>query len=326
MRVLITGVTGFAGSHLAEYCLDHGVEVWGTHRCRSPRENIDHISGLNLIEADVLDPGAVRAAIDHVRPDWIFHLAAQSFVPCSWTAPEHTLTANVVGQLHVLEAVKGRPGTRVLVAGSSEEYGMVHPSEIPITETTPLRPLSPYGVSKVGQDLLGYQYHKSYGIHIVRTRAFNHAGPRRGEQFVPSVFAKQIAEIEEGLREAAVEVGNLDAVRDFTDVRDVVRAYWLALERGEPGEVYNIGSGNSPTIREILSSLLEMSEVPIDVRQIPARMRPSDVPVLVCESTKFREVTGWEPKISLTRTLADTLDYWRDRVRHLQRLAVRASG
>lgn len=181
MRVLITGVTGFAGSHLAEYCLDRGVEVWGTHRCRSPRENIEHITGLNLIEADVLDPGAVRAAIEHVCPDWIFHLAAQSFVPCSWTAPEHTITTNVVGQLHVLEAVKSRPRTRVLVAGSSEEYGMVHPSEIPITETTPLRPLSPYGVSKVGQDLLGYEYHKSYGIHIVRTRAFNHSGPRRGE-------------------------------------------------------------------------------------------------------------------------------------------------
>lgn len=314
MRILITGVTGFVGSHLAEYGLSRGAEIWGTRRCRSPRDNIEHIADLNLVEMDLLDAVSVRAVVEKVRPSWIFHLAAQSYVPSSWSAPEHTIATNILGQLHLLEGLRDRPATRVLVAGTSEEYGLVAPGETPITEEAPLRPLSPYGVSKVGQDLLGYQYHRSYGMHVVRTRAFNHGGPRRGEQFVPSVFAKQIAEIEEGLKPPVIRVGNLDAVRDFTDVRDIVRAYWLALEVGQPGEVYNIGSGNALTIRYILDTLLAMSEVSAEIRPVPEQMRPSDVPVLVSDSTKFRALTGWEPEISPERMLADTLEYWRERV------------
>ncbi|MGH2689726.1 MAG: GDP-mannose 4,6-dehydratase, partial [Actinomycetota bacterium] len=200
-----------------------------------------------------------------------------------------------------------------LVVGSSEEYGLVHPEETPISEQNPLRPLSPYAVSKVAQDYLGYQYFRSYGIHAIRTRAFNHGGPRRGEVLLPSDWAKQIAEIEKGLKEPVVEVGNLDSVRDFTDVRDIVRAYWLALEKCEPGEVYNIGTGNNPTVRSILDKLLAWTDASIEVRPVPAKMRPSDVEILVCDSSKFRAATGWEPQISLDTMLKDTLDYWRER-------------
>jgi GDP-4-dehydro-6-deoxy-D-mannose reductase len=191
---------------------------------------------------------------------------------------------------------------------------LVHPDETPITEQNPLRPLSPYAVSKVAQDFLGYQYFMSYGLRAVRTRGFNHEGPRRGEVFVMSNFAKQIASIEAGLHEPVMRVGNLDAVRDFTDVRDMVRAYWLAAERGAPGEVYNIASGRGITIREMLDRLLAMSTVEVRVETDPERLRPSDVEVLLGDASKFRAATGWEPVIPLERTLADSLDYWRGRL------------
>jgi len=317
VRVLITGVTGFVGSHLAEFCLSRGdVEVVGTYRWRSRRDNIAHIKDLALVEMDVLDATSCRQVLASVEPDWIFHLAAQSFVPTSWAAPASTMSTNVLGQLNLFEALRalGRLDTRFHVCGSSEEYGFVRPEETPITEDNPLRPLSPYGVSKVGQDLLGYQYFKSYGLHTVRTRAFNHGGPRRGEVLLPSDFAKQIAEIEKGLREPVVSVGNLEALRDFTDVRDIVRAYWLALEKGEPGDVYNIGTGNSPSIREILDRLLALSEATVEVRQVPEKMRPSDVEILISDTSRFRAATGWAPQVPLDQMLSDTLDYWRERV------------
>lgn len=316
MKVLITGVTGFAGSHLAELCIARGdVEVFGTYRWRSRRENIAHIKDMELVELDLIDPSSVHKALKRIRPDRIFHLAAQSFVPTSWTAPSQTFEVNVLGQLNLFEAMVdlGLTGTRFLVVGSSEEYGLVHPHETPIRETNELRPLSPYAVSKVAQDYLGYQYFRSYGVHAVRTRAFNHGGPRRGEVLLPSDWAKQIAEIEKGLKEPVVEVGNLEAIRDFTDVRDVVRAYWLALEHCDPGEVYNIGTGNRPRVGEILEMLLAWSDAAIEVRQVAAKMRPSDVEILVCDSSKFRAATGWEPQISLETMLKDTLDYWRER-------------
>jgi GDP-4-dehydro-6-deoxy-D-mannose reductase len=265
---------------------------------------------------DILDATSCHRALAAVEPDWIFHLAAQSFVPTSWSAPASTITTNVLGQLNLFEALRSldRLDTRFHVCGSSEEYGYVAREETPITEDNALRPLSPYGVSKVGQDLLGYQYFRSYGLHAVRTRAFNHGGPRRGDVLLPSDFAKQIAEIEKGLREPVVKVGNLEALRDFTDVRDMVRAYWLALEKGEPGEVYNIGTGNAPSIGEILDSMLSMTEASVEVRQVPEKMRPSDVEILISDSSRFRAATGWEPQISLDQMLSDTLEYWRERV------------
>lgn len=317
VRALITGITGFAGSHLAEYLLSRkDVEVYGTVRWRSRTENIEGIRDrIRLVECDLMDATAVDQAIQKVRPDLIFHLAAQSFVPTSWLAPAETLMNNILGELNLFEAVR-RAGIDPLIqiACSSEEYGLVHEDEVPINEDNPLRPQSPYAVSKIAQDFLGYQYFRSYGLRVVRTRTFNHTGPRRGEVFVTSSFAKQIAEIEHGLAEPVLKVGNLEARRDFTDVRDVVRAYWLALERGEPGEVYVIASGRDHRISEVAEMLLAMSRVPIRIEQDPARMRPSDVPVLLGDSTKFRRRTGWEPLIPFEKTLADLLEYWRGRV------------
>jgi GDP-4-dehydro-6-deoxy-D-mannose reductase len=317
-RILITGITGFAGSHLADYILaEHpGVEVFGTYRWRSRRENIEHLEGrIRLVEADFGDPTSLRRALEASRPDAIFHLAAQSFVPTSWSSPAETFHVNATGQIHLFESIRALGIDPVVqLACSSEEYGLVHKEETPIKESNPLRPLSPYAVSKVAQDLLGYQYFRSYGLRAIRTRGFNHEGPRRGEVFVMSNFAKQIASIEAGLQAPVIMVGNLDAVRDFTDVRDMVRAYWLAAEKGEPGEVYNIASGSGITIRAMLDRLISFSNVPVRVETDPARLRPSDVEVLLGDSSKFRARTGWEPSIPLERTLADSLDYWRSRL------------
>jgi GDP-4-dehydro-6-deoxy-D-mannose reductase len=316
LKVLITGITGFAGSHLAEFCLDQGAEVFGSIRWRSRKENIESFEDqVHLIECDLKDYVSVRDLLKAVRPDYIFHLAAQSFVPTSWHCPQETLTNNVIGELNILEAVRDLGiNPMIQVAGSSEEYGLILPHEVPVKETNPLRPLSPYAVSKVAQDLLGFQYFQSYGLNIVRTRAFNHTGPRRGEVFACSNFARQIVEIEKGLKEPVIRVGNLNARRDFSDVRDVVRAYWLSLERGEPGEVYNISSGRAITIKELLDQLLSLSEIDLEVKEDPERMRPSDVEILVGDCSKFKERTGWEPRIPLETTLKDLLDYWRERV------------
>jgi GDP-4-dehydro-6-deoxy-D-mannose reductase len=316
MRVLITGITGFAGSHLADYCLERGdVEVHGLIRWRSRTENIEHLRDrVTLHECDLRDAGSTRDVVESVRPDHIFHLAAQSFVPTSWHAPSESLTTNVLGQLHVFEAVRklGIP-CRIQIAGSSEEYGMVYEDEVPITEENPLRPLSPYGVSKVGQDLLGYQYYMSYQMDIVRTRGFNHTGPRRGPVFVCSDFAKQIVDIERGVREPVMHVGNLEAMRDFTDVRDTVKGYWLALEKGKAGEAYNICREKSWKIQDILDMLLGMTRAKIEVKLDKTRLRPSDVPILKGDCSKFRNDTGWTPEIPFEQTLEDILDYWRNR-------------
>jgi len=318
MRVLITGITGFAGSHLADYLLaEHPeVEIFGTRRWRSRLENIEHLEGrIELSECDLRDPSAVRTVLKETEPDQIFHLAAQSFVPASWRAPAETLTTNIVSQTNIFEAVRSLDQDPLIqIAGSSEEYGLVHPDEVPIKESNPLRPLSPYAVSKVSQDLLAFQYFRSYGLRTIRTRGFNHTGPRRGEVFVTSNFAKQIASIEAGNQDPIIRVGNLNAQRDFTDVRDTVRAYWLALEKGRPGEVYNIASGTAVTIQELLDGLLELSEAKVEIEIDPERLRPSDVEILIGDYSKFNADTGWEPRIPLAQTLRDLLDYWRQRV------------
>jgi len=314
MRVLITGVTGFAGSHLADYCLTRGdVELHGIIRWRSRTENIEHFRDkIALHECDLRDASSTRDVIENVRPEFIFHLAAQSFVPTSWRAPSESLSTNVLGQVNIFEAVrKIGLDCRIQLACSSEEYGMVYENEVPITEDNPLRPLSPYGVSKVSQDLLGYQYFMSYGMDVVRTRGFNHTGPRRGPVFVCSDFAKQIVDIETGRNDSVIRVGNLEAKRDFTDVRDIVKGYWLALEKGKAGEVYNICSEKSWTIQSILDMLVGMSDVEISVEVDPARLRPSDVPILQGDCSKFRGDTGWKPEIPFEQTLRDILDYWR---------------
>lgn len=314
MKALITGITGFVGSHLAELLLSKGYEVWGIARWRSGVENIEHIkSRLKIIEADLNDAHSFYNAIQKIKPDEIYHLAAQSFVPTSWVAPADTIKTNVIGTINLFEAIrKAGIDPKIQVACSSEEYGLVKPDEVPIKETHPLRPLSPYGVSKIAQDMLSFQYFKSYGLKIVVTRGFNHSGPRRGEVFVCSNFAKQIAEIEKGLREAKIKVGNLEAVRDFTDVRDMVKGYNLALEKGIAGERYNICSGKGYKIKEVLDMLLKMADKEIKIEEDPERMRPSDVPILIGDNSKFRKQTGWKPEIPFDKTLKDLLDYWRE--------------
>ncbi len=318
MRVLVTGITGFVGSHFAEFALAEGAEVFGSYRWRSKTENIDHLRDrVTLIECDLRDLSSVNELVASSRPDFIIHLAAQSYVHASWHSPAETFNTNTISQVNLLEAVRaqGKAAPRFLAIGSSEEYGLVHEDELPIKESNPLRPLSPYAVSKVTQDLMAYQYFKSYALPIVRARAFNHEGPRRGDVFVTSNFARQIAEIEAGGREPTILVGNLKAVRDYTDVRDIVRGYWLLLERGDPGQVYNLCSGRGWAIQEILDFLLgESINTSISVREDPARLRPSDVPVLIGDCSRLTAL-GWKPRIPFEQTLRDLLGYWRERAR-----------
>jgi GDP-4-dehydro-6-deoxy-D-mannose reductase len=315
MKVLITGITGMAGSHLAEYLIGRqDCEVHGTLRWRSNKEHITDLEkDAVLHECELRDPYAVTRLLRDIRPDRIYHLASQSNVAASWLSPRETLVNNITAQLNILESLNllDLLGTKVHVAGSSEEYGQVQPDELPVKEANPLRPISPYGVSKVTQDTMAFQYYKNFGLHIVRTRAFNHEGPRRSESFATSSFARQIVEIERRRKDPVIFVGNLKAKRDFTDIRDVVKAYHLALEHCEPGSVYNIGSGIAHSLRHVLDLLLTMSRVVIQVKEDPARMRPSDVPELVADTTAFRSRTGWRPEISLEQSLFDLLEYWR---------------
>jgi len=315
-KALITGITGFAGSHLAELLLSENIEVHGVQRWRSKSDNIDHIQNkIHFHEADLLDAHSLYKVIDEVRPKYIFHLAAQSYVQSSWASPANTLEVNIIGTVHLFEAVrKSDLDITIQIACSSEEYGKVFKNELPIREDNPLRPLSPYAVSKLAMDYLGYQYYESYGIKVIRTRGFNHTGPRRGDVFSESTFAKQIAEIEKGKKEPVVYVGNLNAVRDYTDVRDMVRAYYISVQKCKPGEAYVIATGTGWKIGDVLDLLISMSKVKIKIVRDKDRMRPSDVEVLIGDSKKFREQTGWKPEIPFKKTMEDLLNYWRQRV------------
>lgn len=352
MRVLITGITGMAGSFLAEHLAGQpDLDVFGTFRWRSKLDNLEDLrrggklnvldegqritdeAGLQavlkpgrvtVLDCELQDASAVRHVIRSVRPDRIFHLAAQSFVPTSWTAPAATLHNNVIGQVNLFEAVRETGLDPIIhIAGSSEEYGLVYPDEVPIKETNPLRPLSPYAVSKVTQEALAVQYFRSYGLRCVVTRGFNHTGPRRGQVFVTSSFAKQIAQIEAGQQEPVLRVGDLESRRDWTDTRDMVRAYWEATNqmrpgRVEPGEVYNVGRGACIRVRDMLDILLSHSSSTISVEPDPARMRPSDVTLLWANVDRFTAATDWAPTIPFEQTMADLLEYWRARVRAAQ--------
>jgi GDP-mannose 4,6-dehydratase len=319
MKVLITGITGMVGSHLAEYILDNhsSVEVHGLIRWRSPLDNIRDIqSRIALHHAELRDLNSLRLLLDKVKPDWIFHLAAQSYVTTSFGAPADTIHTNVIGTLNLLDAVRITGiDPMIHICSSSEVYGQVAEDEIPIRETNPFRPASPYAVSKVGEDMIGLQYFLSYGIKTVRTRMFTHTGPRRGDVFAESSFAKQIAEIEAGLRSNPVRVGNLKSVRTIADVRDAVRAYWLLLEKCPPGEVYNIGGNQTMTIGELLETLKGMAGCRIEHQVDPALLRPSDVTLQIPDISKFQAATGWEPEIPVQTTLRDLLDYHRNKVK-----------
>lgn len=316
MRALITGISGFVGSHLAEYLLAHtDWQIAGTVYGRL--DNINHLRDrISIYPAELSRLEVVRFIVDETRPDYVFHLAAQPISGLSRIDPWFTLENNIRAQLNVLEAVvQAGLSSRVLVVGSAEEYGKITPEDLPVDEETPLRPVTPYGVSKVAQDYLGLQYHLSYGVAAVRVRSFNHIGPRQREGFVAADFAKQIAEIEAGIRPPQVAVGDLSAGRDFSDVRDVARAYHLALTQGQPGEVYNIGSGHSHTAQELLDTLIRLSGRDVTVVQDPARLRPVEVPAVMADIRKFQARTGWAPTIPFEQSMADVLEYWREQVR-----------
>jgi GDP-4-dehydro-6-deoxy-D-mannose reductase len=319
INILITGIDGFVASTLTDHILSVSKEhtIFGTVRRMADRKNIQHqIGQIHLIDMELTDYNSVENAVRISRPDLIFHLAAQSFVPTSWTAPGSTLETNVIGTSNLLEAVrKLSPNAFVQIAGSSEEYGMVQPSECPITEDQPLRPLSPYAVSKVATDRLGYQYAKSYGMNIVVTRSFNMTGPRRGSEFVDSNWAKQIVNIERGKYPPMIYHGNLSAVRDFTDVRDSVRAYWMLanMDRKHDGDVVQVCTGQGYMMDHVLTTLINMTtnDVPISHMDDPKRFRPSDVPLLVGSNAKLKSLISWEPEIPFVKSMRDLLDYWR---------------
>ena len=318
MRVLITGVTGFVGTHLAEALLQsrQKPEVWGLVRWDSDRRALGRLEpDLRLAEGDLTDAPSMVRVLQQARPEIVFHLAAASTVAGSWSAPADVLAVNTIGELNLFEAMRSvgiEP--RTVVASSAEAYGRVQPSELPIVEETPFRPVSPYGVSKAAQDLLAYQYHVAYGLPIIRLRAFNHTGPRRPDRFVCSSFACQIAEIEAGMRPPKLLVGDLNIVRDFTDVRDAVRAYLAAAQRARGGEVFNLCSGRAVTIREVLDILLAQSTVPVEVEVDPRRLRTADLPVLYGDNAELTATTGWRPRLPLETTLRDLLDHWRTQV------------
>ena len=317
MRVLITGITGFAGSHLADVCAARGAEVWGLAQTPGPHPHLAHLGErIQLHTANITDEAGVNAALAASKPEWIFHLAAQAHVPAAWRDPAATLSTNVLGQLNVIRAMQAHaPAARLLVVSSSNVYGMVEAADLPVDESAPFRPADPYAVSKVGQEMLAVQYGQSHGLPSVRARPFNHVGPRQAPDFVIARFARELARMEAGLQPPTLKVGNLSARRDFTDVRDVAQAYWLALEKGTPGAVYVIGSGTARSIDEMLQIMLGLARVDVHVETDPALLRPGDLPVLQANPRAFQARTGWRAAIPLERTLADTLDYWRGRVR-----------
>lgn len=321
MKILITGITGFVGSHLAEFCLKQkNVKIYGTVFPKDFKKEVKKLAHfkkrIEFFECDLAKKEQVKKVLLKVRPNKIFHLAGQSRVSSSWDSPEKTLLNNITSDLNLFEAVRSaKINPVIVVAGSSEEYGLTFKNELPIKEENPLRPLSPYAVSKIAQEKLAYQYYKSYGLRMVLARFFNTEGPRRSEGFVASAFAKQIAEIEKGKKGPVMRVGNLEAKRDFTDVRDIARAYWLASEKCKFGEPYNICSGEARTIQSVLDLLISKSKVKnIKIVKDPKKIRPSDIPITVGDNLKFKKQTGWRPEVPFEKTMEDLLNYWRERV------------
>lgn len=315
-KILITGASGFAGSHLLNYLAEQGNnDITGTYNSDKSLNSLGKIKEKGkFIKVDLKDESQTLELISSTKPDAIYHLAAFASAANSFSSPKETFMNNISSQINLLEAIrnKGSHDCRILVVSSAEVYGNVKPENLPIDEKTPFDPDNPYAVSKLAQDFLGRQYFLSYKMDTVIVRPFNHIGPRQSPDFVVSAFAKKIAEIEKGKREPILPVGNLEAKRDFTDVRDVVRAYALLIEKGEAGQAYNIGSGNSYKISDILNKLLGLSSVKVSVESDESLFRPVDNPELVCNPNKLKNLTEWQPEISIDKTLKDTLDYWRN--------------
>lgn len=323
-KILITGITGFVGSHLADYIIDHqsNVEIYGLKRWHlSNLKHIKHIiDKVKLYDCDITDPISARKTLEDINPDIIFHCAAESFVSPSWMHPSRYMSVNYNGTLNLLEALNTMKSKAIFhIPGSGEEYGEIYESELPINPETVLRPVNPYAVSKIAQDLIGYVYHKSYNLNVVRTRAFNHEGPRRDKVFGIPWYAFQIAMIENNLQKPLIKVGGIDDKRNFTHVRDMVEAYWLSTQKCKPGELYLVGSESENqifTFRQALEKLISMSKIKnIEYETAKEFVRPTKVPYLIATTEKFRKETGWEPKISFDKILEDTLEYWRKKVR-----------
>lgn len=317
MKSLIIGGSGFVGAYLAQHlkALGHKTAV-----TKMPQEQAPFLEagacGMDIFDLDILEYGAVAGLINKTNPDFIFHLAAQSSVAVSWKNPCLTADVNIKGSIHVLEAVRRQEKkSRVLLVGSGEEYGAILPEEIPVREDHAVKPGNIYAATKACQNQVGAIYAQAYGMDVIMVRAFNHIGPHQAPCFVVSDFCRQAAEIEAGLKEPVILTGNLEAKRDFTDVRDIVRAYALLAQKGQAGETYNVGSGNAARIGDILKMVLAKSPAKISVKQDPAKLRPLDVPVIEADIAKLKKATGWVPKISLEQTVSETLDAWRMAVR-----------
>jgi len=319
-KVLVTGSTGMVGSHFCDYLLSLGnIDIVGLKRWRSPMDNVKHLQDkIRFYDGDLKDFSSILKLIVHEKPDIIFHFAAQSEVRISFDMPHETFYDNILGTLNLLEAIRmGLPDYNpiVVIASSSEVYGQVSKEDLPIKETCPLRPMSPYAVSKVAEDMLGFQYFQSYGMKIIRTRLFTHTGARRHEAFHESSFAKQIALIEKGLQDPIIKVGNLDSVRTYLDIKDAVRAYWMVKDC-PAGEVYNIGGDWTCTVGQTLDYLIAWStyggEIKVEVDQ--RRIRPSDVTNQVPDTSRFKQATGWKKEVPFKDTIQSLLDYWRERV------------
>ena len=309
MKSLIVGGAGFVGGYLTECLLGRGDEVAIT---KLPGE-IPHTDKAPAYDLDILDKDAIADLLLRLRPDRICHLAALASVALCWKNPALAIDVNVKGCVNLLDAVRGIPdySPRILVVGSGEEYGFIRPEDVPIDEETALRPGNIYAATKAAQNLLCGIYARAYKMDVVMVRAFNHIGPEQAPIYVVADFCRQVARIEKGLQPPVMRVGNLSAKRDFSDVRDVVRAYALLLESGRAGETYNIGSGSAISIDGLLAMILSHSTADISVEVDPARLRPSDVPVIAADTAKLRRDTGWQPEIPLDETIARTLDYWR---------------
>ena len=322
-RILITGVTGFVGSHMADFIIQNrpDADIYATKRWHlSKMDNVRHIQNrIHWLDCDLTDPVSTRIAFDKAAPDRVFHFAAESFVSPSWNNPHRYMAVNYNGTVNLLEAMRTTGSTaRLLIPGSGEEYGEIEESELPIRETSVLRPVNPYAVTKIAQDLIGFVYNRSYGLNVIRTRAFNHEGPRRENVFGIPWYAYQIARVEAGLQEPELRVGHIDDRRNFTHVADIVRAYWLAMEKLPPGELFLLGSEDERSIhtfRAALEQLIGMSKTPgIAYRIDPEFVRPTQVPRLIGDMSRFRALTGWEAEIPYEKILSDTLEYWRTRV------------
>lgn len=306
---LIIGAAGFVGNYLIEELIQNDIEVYAT---KLQHEKLDNPNA-RVFDLDIMDKDAIAELLFKVRPDYIFHLAAQSSVGLAWKNPGLTVDVNIKGSLNVLDAVRElfyKPS--VLLIGSGEEYGHIQPDETPIVESNLLRPGNIYAATKACQNMIGNIYSKAYDMQLIMVRAFNHIGPGQLPMFVVSDFCKQVAEIEKGLREPVLRVGNLAAKRDFTDVRDVVKAYVKLIQKGVPGETYNVGSGNAQEIRKILELIISLSDVDIKVEVDPNKIRPVDVPIIEADITKLNDLTGWTPQIKIEQTVQETLDYWRN--------------